>query len=163
LLAAAHRALARIAGDGQRAAGHMCGAARALLRGGQPQAAVAAAREALGLAPNDAYALSLIEECLLAAGEQREAAHVLRQAAGTHADAQQRELALLHAGAAAEAAGDTHAAARSYEEAAANDAGSLAPRWALRRLAERGGDRALFVHALERLAAHEQQVSESGL
>ena len=121
------------------------------------------AREALRRAPDDTYALSLIEECLLLSGAGREAARVLREAARAHADLKQRELALLAAGAAAEAAGEIQTAARSYEEAAEVDAGSLAPRWALRRLAERTGERALFVHALERLAEHEGRGGESGL
>lgn len=162
LLARAHRRLAEQAGDDRRAAAHLCAAARALAREGEPRGAAELAREALARAPDDAYALALLEECLLAAGDGRKAAEVLRQAARAHASGKQRELALLHAGAASEAASDPRSAARSYEEAAELDASSHAPRFALLRLAQRTRDRGLLLRALEQLAHHEEMFGEGG-
>jgi tetratricopeptide (TPR) repeat protein len=161
LLADAHDALAARAQGDARAAAHLCAAARALARAGEPRAAAERARAALRRAPEDPYALSLLESCLIAAGDSREAAVVLRDAARAHAGSQQRELTLLAAGAAAETAGEPQAAARSYAEAADLDASSLAPRWALLRLAERTRDRGLMVGALERLAQRERALAGS--
>jgi tetratricopeptide (TPR) repeat protein len=163
LLAEAHDALAARAQGDARAAAHLCAAARALARAGEPHGAADRARAALRRAPEDPYALSLLESCLIAAGDSREAAVVLRDAARAHAGSQQRELTLLAAGAAAETAGESQAAARSYAEAADLDAGSLAPRWALLRLAERTRDRGLLLSALERLAQRERELAGSGI
>jgi tetratricopeptide (TPR) repeat protein len=163
LLADAHRSLSRRSPEPAHAAAHLCAAARSLLRAGEAAAAIAELRGALGQAPDDAYALALLEECLISAGEGREAARMLRDAAQTHESARRRELALLHAGGAAEAAFDHDAAARSYLEAAALDGSTAAPLWSLRRLAERGGDSALLSQALERLAAHEERTRGPGL
>src|SRR5262249_13332092 len=127
LLADAHRALAQQSPEPAQNAAHLCAAARALLRAGAAHAAIAARRAPLGRAPDDPYALARLEECLLSSGGKREAASALREAAQTHAGARRRELALLHAGAAAEAAFDPDAAARSYLEAAAHDPNALAP------------------------------------
>jgi tetratricopeptide (TPR) repeat protein len=158
LLAAAHRALAAQAGEDARSAAHSCAAARALLRANEPQAAADELRLALGRAPDDAYALALLEECLLLSGGEREVARLLRESAQTHASEKQRELALLHAGIAAEAIGDVQAAARIYEEAADRDPTSLGPCWALLRLAERSNDAPLAERAQIRLVRREDAV-----
>jgi hypothetical protein len=163
LLAAAHRALAAQAGDDARGAAHSCAAARALLRAGEPTAAAEELRRALARAPDDAYALALLEECLLLSGGEREVARLLRESAQTHASEKQRELALLHAGLAAEAIGDVQAAARIYEEAADRDASSLGPCWALLRLAQRSHDLPLAERAQMRLALREDALGDSGL
>jgi tetratricopeptide (TPR) repeat protein len=163
LLAAAHGALAAQAGEDARGAAHCCAAARALLRAGEPQAAAEELRRALARAPDDAYALALLEECLLLSGSEREVARLLRENAQTHASEKQRELALLHAGVAAEAIGDVQAAARIYEEAVDRDPSSLGPCWALLRLAERSNDLPLAERAQMRLASREDTVGGNGL
>ena len=155
LLADAHRALAQRSPDPAHAAAHLGAAARSLLRAGEAAAAVAELRLALAQAPNDAYALALLEECLITAGEGREAARMLRDAAQSHESARRRELALLHAGSAAEAVFDREAAARSYLEAASLDTSTIAPLWSLRRLSERSADNVLLLQALTQLAARE--------
>ncbi len=157
-LAAAHRALDAAGGD----AAHLCAAARALLRAGEEEAAAETLREALERAPDDAYALALLEECLLSSGGEREAARMLRETARSHRDARQRELALLHAGAAAEAVSDVQGAARSYEEAADHDQTALSPAWALRRLAERSEDPQMLERAQRRLALREARLGTTG-
>jgi len=163
LLCTAHRALAERATDDELRAAHGCAGARASLRAGDEHAAIVLLRDALSRDPTNPYAVALLEDILLRRGEAAEAVQLLRSSANVQADAKRGEIALLHAGAAAEIAGDITLAARSYEESADKDQAALAPLWSLRRLAERTGDNALLLRALEGLAARERNLGAASV
>ncbi len=163
LLSAAHRALAEYAPDDELRAAHQCAGARACIRAGDEHGAVVLLREALDRDPTNPYAVSLLEELLLRRGEANEAVALLRATAEAQANTKRSELALLHAGVAAEIAGDLRLAARSYEESADKDPDALAPLWSLRQLAERTRDDTVLLTALEGLAAREQRLGNVGV
>jgi len=163
LLARAHDRLATLADDDAGVTAHRCAAARAYVRGGAPDAAAESLRSALELVPDNDYAVTLIEELLLARGESAEAVQVLREAAVAQQDAARSELSLLHAGFAAERAGDFEAAVRNYEDATDRMPNLVSPLWALRRLADRTGDRELRMRALEGLSLCEGSLESAGI
>jgi tetratricopeptide (TPR) repeat protein len=150
------------AGDLESAAAHESARARALWRAGDPEAALGCAKQALELSPGHAYAVALTEELLIARGDATDAAHMLREAAAVARTAEASELALLHAGCAAELAGRADLAAQSYEEAAQLNPTALAPLWSLQRLAEHTGNAPLELAALEGLAQRESTLDRAG-
>ena len=165
LLSLAHEKLAELAEraeDNQLAAAHLAAQSRALVRLSNHARAVTQLRRALELLPTHTYAVALLEESLFARGETAEVVHLLRASASADRDAQRREAALLHAGAAAEAAGRLDLARSSYDEAAERDPLAFAALWARLRFAERHGDRALRLAALHALAARETELERPG-
>ncbi len=162
LLARAHVALAGRALEEETAAAHLCGAARASIRAGDQDAAVARLREALERSPGHRYAVALLEELLIARGEAEEAVKLLRDAAEAQAGAKAAEMNLLLAGAAAEASQDPKLAAKTYEQAVDADPTGLSPLLALRRLALRSGDGDLLLRAREGLSERELGAGEPG-
>jgi cellulose synthase operon protein C len=165
LLSLAHEKLAELAEraeDAELAAAHLAAQSRALVRLADHARAVTQLRRALELLPTHTYAVALLEECLIARGETAEVVHLLRESASADRDAQRREAALLHAGAAAEAAGRLDLARSSYDEAAERDPLAFAALWARLRFAERSGDRALRLAALRALAARETTLERPG-
>jgi Tfp pilus assembly protein PilF len=158
LLALAHGKLAELAEraeDGELAAAHLAAQSRALIRLGDDAQAVTRLRRALELVPTHAYAVALLEDCLLVRGEAGEAVQLLRDAASAERDTRRGESALLQAAVAAENAGRLDLARSSYDEAAERDPLAFAPLWARLRFAERSGDAALRLSALRALAARE--------
>jgi hypothetical protein len=165
LLSLAHEKLAELAEraeDNELAAAHLAAQSRALVRLGDHARAVTQLRRALELLPTHTYAVALLEECLFARGETAEVVHLLRESASADRDAQRREAALLHAGAAAEAAGRLDLARSSYDEAAERDPLAFAALWARLRFAERSGDSSLRLSALHALAARENALERPG-
>ncbi|MDH5670547.1 MAG: hypothetical protein OEZ06_00250 [Myxococcales bacterium] len=150
LLARAHRVLAEQAGDGVSAGGHLCAAARAELRAGDQEAAERDLRAALVHTPDHRWALSALQELLLARGETAMAAELLERAASEHGSARERERSLLQAAAAA--ADDPGVALKLLREAVAHAPNSLSARWGLLRLAEDQADAELWQQALDGLA-----------
>jgi hypothetical protein len=162
LLARAHSTLADAVVRSEDAVAHLCAAARAALRGNEAAQAEVFLRKAIERAPNNRYAVTLLEEALRSRGENEELVQLLRKTAeaqtGAHA-----ELSLLLAGAAAEAASDSKHAAQAYEEAADRNPKSVGPLWALLRLGERTSDAALELSAREGLAAREQSDARASI
>ncbi|MEM1418266.1 MAG: hypothetical protein AAGH15_25450, partial [Myxococcota bacterium] len=154
-LAAAHRRLAEEAESAEAAAAHLAASARAELRDGRDDDAVATLREALTRVPGHAYTLAFLEERLRRRGEAEAVVTLVREAAEAQSGTQATVARLLLAGAAAEAAGDVPLAVRTYEDAADHDPSAVSPLWALQRLAERERDPALQLRAREALAARE--------
>jgi tetratricopeptide (TPR) repeat protein len=163
LLAAAHEALAEQAGEPDLAAAHVAAAGRAYLRSGASERALPAFRRVLELSPTDAYAVAALEGLLVARNEAGEALRLLRDTAAAERDHQRAELALLHAGAAAEQAGRADLAVRSYEDAADKNPDSLSANWARLRLSERTHDLTLGTRALRALAERESRLSQPGI
>lgn len=162
LSAQAHIALAQRSGDAETTAAHYCAAARMQVRAGDVDQAVETLRSALERSPSHPYAIALLEEVLRARGDADELVRLLEQAAEASDAPRAAEQRLLLAGAEAEAADDIEKAVQTYEEAAERDPTSLAPLLAIKRLAERRGDRALFLRALERLGEREAASGEPG-
>lgn len=162
LLAQGHQGLAARAGDAETAAAHLCAAARALVRAGRPDEAIAALRDATARSPGHPYAVALLEAVLGERGDAEAVAKVLREAADASDTPRAVERRLLLAGAAAEAAGDTERAAAAYREAAERVPTSVGPAFALLRLAESQRNDALLGTALEALAARERERGEPG-
>lgn len=158
LLCAAHRTLANSADDDELRAAHLSAGARAALRAKDEYTASVLLRDALERDPTNPYAVAMLEDVLLRRGEAHEAVQLLRATAEVQANVKRSEIALLHAGAAAEIAGDLPLATRSYEESADKDPTALAPLWSLRRIGERNGDATALLTALEGLAARERQL-----
>lgn len=163
VLADSHRALAEHAPTPEDAVAHLCGAARALARGGQPREAATVLKQAVAKAPTQRYALTMLEEMLRADGEAEEVVALLRQSAAAQEGARDAELGLLLAGAVAEGADDTAAAAATYEQAADRNPESLGPLWALLRLGQRSADRELELKAREGLAQREKAEQRESL
>jgi hypothetical protein len=163
LLAAAHEALAHQASEPELRGAHIAAAGRAHLRSGAPDRALPCFRRVLEIAPTDAYAVAALEGLLVARNEAGEALRLLRDTAAAERDQQRAELALLHAGAAALAAGRPDLAARSYEDAAEKNPDSLAAAWARMRLGERSHDLALGTRALRALAERETRFAQPGI
>jgi hypothetical protein len=165
LLSLAHEKLAELAEraeDSELAAAHLAAQGRALVRLSNHARAATQLRRALTLLPSHTYAVALLEESLLARGETAEVVHLLRESASADRDAQRREAAMLHAGAAAEAAGRLDLARSSYDEAAERDPLAFAALWARLRFAERHADRALRFTALQALADRETELERPG-
>ena len=159
LLARAHEALAADASSPEAGgAAHLCAAARALVLAGDEQGAFERLERALELSPADTYAVSLLEEILMARGEADRVVTLLRNAADAQQNVGQSKLALLQAGVAAEAAGNQELAIRSYEDAIDRDPNAFGPLWMLRRLAERNDDETLLLTALEGLTLRERNL-----
>lgn len=153
LLARAHLVLARDAAP-EVASAHLCAAGRALIRLGDSKGAEDTLREALSNEPGNPYAVALLEELLRDQGRADEVVHLLREAADAQRGAR-AEMGLLHAGAAAESAGDKDLAADAFRDAASTTGGSGAGAWALERLALASDDEGLREEAL-RLAAERE-------
>ncbi len=163
LLASAHQVLAEQATDTDRAAAHVAAAGRAFLRLEQSELALESFRRVLELSPTDAYAVASLEVLLVARNEAGEALQLLRETAAAERNQQRSELAMLHAGAAAELAGRADLAARSYEDASDTNPDSLAPLWARLRLAERSHDVTLATRSIRALATRETHVQKPGI
>ncbi|HKU40587.1 MAG TPA: hypothetical protein VJR89_20645, partial [Polyangiales bacterium] len=163
LLAAAHQSLAARDDDELQAAAHIAGAGRSWLRLGERERAEACFRRVLELTPTDPYAVAMLEALLLEHGEPGAALQLLRDTAAAERDEQRSELALLRAGAAAEAAARFDLAAPSYEDAVDRNPDSLAALWARLRLAERSHDVALGTRSLRALAARELGAQQPGI
>ena len=161
-LGEAHRHLSEVAPTAEAVAGHLAASARALLRAGEVERAKETLREALRELPGQPYALALLEEVLRRGGEAQEVVALLRDAAEVQSGPRAAVMRLLLAGAAAEAGGDVSLAARTYEDAADMDPEAISALSALRRLAEREGDEALTLRALEALAMREAAQPEGG-
>ncbi|MDW8360987.1 MAG: hypothetical protein RMK74_01190 [Myxococcales bacterium] len=161
-LARAHEALAARESDESRAMAHLCAAARAHVRAGALDAAAERLRAVLARQPAHGYALAMLEEIHRRRGEAEEVVRLLREASEARRGSRAAEVALLLAGAEAEAAGDEATASASYEQAAEHDPTSLAPLVALDRLARRTGDRPLRLRALEALAERELAAATPG-
>lgn len=162
LLADAHLALEAAAPDADTKSAHLCAAARAQLRMGDPKRAEATLRKALAQQAAHPYALALLEEVLRARGNAEELIELLRQSAERSNAPRMAETKLLLAGAAAEAAGNKAQAAQAYEEAADRDPTSLAPLLSLKRLAENQNDTELLLRALEGLSSLETAAGGAG-
>lgn len=162
LLTVGHRALADRAREAEVAAAHLCAAARASCRSGEPDAAVDALRAALQKAPGQRYAVTLLEEIYRKKGDADAVVRVLREAAEGDTSGRAMQAQLLVAGAAAESAGDRALAERTYLDAHERDPMTLGPILALRRLAESKNDRALLFRMLERLAERETEAGTPG-
>jgi len=160
LQARSHEILAERSTNDESAAAHLCAAARALVRAGQNDRAIAHLRQAIEYSTANAYAVPLIEEMLMEQGEAEQVVYLLRQAAEAKVNTKQSEIALLHAGAVAEVAGEVALAARNYEDAIDRDPMALAPLWSLRRLAERTGRTEMLTAALEGLAFREAEIEK---
>ncbi|MDD9965587.1 MAG: hypothetical protein OXR73_05135 [Myxococcales bacterium] len=155
LLAKAHGVLAKTASDAGHEAAHMCAAARAWLRADDVARGEECLREALKLTPENSYAVAVLEQILLARGETQSAIDLLRDKASSHLDAHGAELALLHAGMAAELNGEHIDAIASYTEAAKRSRDPLSPLWALYRSAQHARNRTQRIAALQGLAERE--------
>lgn len=160
LLAQSHEILAERSTSDETIAAHLCAAARILVRVGENDRAIAHLKQAIQYSTSNAYAVPLLEEILMEQGATEEVVHLLRQAAEAKANTKQSEIALLHAGAVAEVAGEVELAARNYEDAIDRDPMALAPLWSLRRLAERTGQAAMLTEALEGLAFREAEIEK---
>jgi tetratricopeptide (TPR) repeat protein len=161
--AKAHDVLAENAINEETAAAHYCAAARALIRAGDDDKAIEHLKRALEYSPANDYAISLLEEMLLARSETEEVVQLLRRAAEGNGNSKQGEIAFLYAGAVAESAGNNALAARNYEDAIDRDPVSLAPLWSLRRLGEQTDQSALLSRALQGLASRETDTGNASL
>ncbi len=155
LLATAHQTLAELAIDDVTAAAHLAATGRAAMKAGNEEKAIARLRAALDREPGNSYAIALLEEIYRARGDADEVVKLLRSAADARTDAHAAMVALLLAGAAAEASGDTALAAQTYDDARALDPTNVSPLWALARLAESTGDSELSLRAREALSERE--------
>lgn len=156
LLARAHEMLSDQRMEPERAAAHLCAAARAHLRQGNAERAKHLLDRVLSNDASHRYALSLQREVLKSLGAEAEIVGLLRRAAEAQTSGRDAELSLLMAGAAAEAAGDRARAAQNYEQASERNPESMSPAWALLRLGQRAGDDALVLKAREALSQQEK-------
>ena len=162
LLSKAHDALANVAAEPESIAAHLCASARARLRDGDTDGSIVRLRNALAKTPGHRYGVALLEEVLQSKGAAEEVVTLLRESADYQSGSAQAEQNLLLAGAAAEASADPKLAAETYEEAADLDPTSLAPLYALRRLADVTGDKTLLLRALDALSERELASGEPG-
>jgi uncharacterized protein HemY len=160
MLARSHEILAERSANDETVAAHLCAAARVLVRAGENDRALAHLKQAIEYSTANAYAVPLLEELLMERGEAEQVVHLLRQAAEAKVNTKQSEIALLHAGAVAELAGEVELAARNYEDAIDRDPMAQAPLWSLRRLAERTGRTEMLTAALEGLAFREAEIEK---
>ena len=163
LLVQAHRALADQASNPDLAAAHLCAAARAsvrgaVLRGTTEDEAIELLRAAVSLVPSQRYAITLLEEIYGRRGDADAVVRILRETARQDTSGRALVAQLLAAGAAAETAGDTGLAIRTYRDAHERDPDAEHPLIALRRLADATGDRALEVEALRAAAEREARL-----
>lgn len=162
LLAEAHRVIAEQADDDEVVAAHLAAGARALCRADNLDAAVEMLERSLERSPGQLYGVALLEELYRARGDADAVVQLLRRAAAARSGARAGMVAILMAGAAAEASGDPKLAAETYEEAAQQDPDNISPLWALARLAERTQDEALLLRAREALSEREISTGSPG-
>lgn len=139
LLGEAHEQIANLA-SGETRLGHLCAAGPAHARAGNWDAAERALRAALTDAPDDEFALSLLDGVLREGGRTEEVVSLARERARTDSKAALGELSLLLAGAAAERSGDPTAARHAYEQALEVAPGSSSAALALLDIARRQRD-----------------------
>lgn len=139
LLARAHRALAERCAP-ERRAGHLCAAAEAHARTGDWQAAQSAIGQALEVAPDDRYALSLLDGVLRESGRVDRVLALAAEHRGGDASDSGAELSLLLAGATAEQDAELDLAVDAYEQAASAAPRSVSAALALGDVARRQSD-----------------------
>ncbi|MFW2388031.1 MAG: hypothetical protein ACN4G0_06830 [Polyangiales bacterium] len=116
LLGEAHERIAELA-SGETRLGHLCAAGPAYARAGNWEAAERVLRAALKDAPDDLFALSLLDGVLREGGRTEDVVSLARARAQTDSQAALGELSLLLAGATAERSGNLGAARQAYEQA----------------------------------------------
>ncbi len=162
--ASAHLTLeaqAQSAGRVDLALGHRAAAGRALGRAGDFTGAAELLREAMVRAPGDEYVRTLLEEVFRAEGSEAELAALLVDAGDGAEDARIAEPLLLRAAYAAREAGDVDLAFDACRRAAAKSPTSVAPRWAMWRIAADARNDERAREALEALAERELAVGRA--
>ncbi len=157
-LAAAHLALADRAYEGaddELGVAHAGAAGRALGRVGDLDRAAEVLETAMGRAPDSEYVRTLLEEVLTARGADTDLASLLLSAGDNAEDARHAEPLLLRAAYAAQEAGDIERAFEACRRAAAKSPSSVAPRWAMWRIATEARDEERAREGLEALAERE--------
>jgi len=165
-LAAAHLALGRRAADGEEnelAVAHAAAAGRALGRVGDLERAAEVLRGAMERAPEDDYVRTLLEEVLRARGEGGDLSALLLAAGDGAKSARVAEPLLLRAAYAAKEAGDIERAFEACRRAAAKSPDSVAPRWAMWRIARDARDDARSREAVEALAVREMSTGRASV
>ncbi len=163
LLARSHELLSDQRMEPERAAAHLCAAARAHFRLGKGERAKHLLDRVLANDASHRYAVALQHEILKSLGAEAEIVGLLRRAAEAQTSERDAELSLLMAGAAAEAAGDASRAAQNYEQAAERNAQSVSPHWALLRLGQRQNNDDWVLQARQNLAAREKARGTPGI
>ncbi len=139
LLAEAHRALAART-TGSLRAGHLCAEGQAQARRHDWDAAERAFREAMEIAPDDAFPVAALETMLHEAGRAEAVVALAKERSRKKSGRALGELSLLLAGATAERNGDHVAARHAYEEALAQAPDSPSAVLALADVARRDDD-----------------------
>ena len=151
LLIRAHHALAtREHGDVR--VGHLCAAAQAYARQERWDAAEDTIRRALEEAPDDPYAISMLQGVLRESGRPEAATSLAQERSGSHPGESLDELSLLLAGATAEREGKLAAARHAYELALGSAPDSCSAALALLDVARRQGDGRAAIRAYGVLA-----------
>ncbi len=151
LLIEAHEALASLSANDVRV-GHLCAAAQAYARAGRWDSSEDALRRALEDAPEDEYALTLLQGVLRESGRPEAAVSLERERSESDPAYQLDELSLLLAGATAERGGNVAAARHAYEMALKAFPSSPSAALALLDVARRQSDAGATIRAYDALA-----------